>query len=423
MKIEKQIWWPWFVVLSAGLFFFYEFIQMNLLNGISDAVIADLHLSSTEFGWLSSTYFLSTVLFLFVAGMLLDRFSPRRIILTSLVICITGIVLFARAQCIETAMIARFLSGIGSAFCFLSVIRLASRWFPPQKMALVTGCIVTMAMTGALVAQTPLTLLLEHVTWRWALLVDAGFGWFIFLLISLFVQDFPLNSTEISEQEWRQLHQLGYLRSMRLAFCRGQNWLAGGYTSLMNLIVILLGGTWGKLYLLHTHKVQALQASYITSLMFIGAIIGGPVAGWLSDHWQRRCRPMQIGAIVCLILVGILMTASLSTGELLVLFFLLGIATSTQVIGYPFVAENSPRLITAMSVSVVSLSTQLGLFLAEPLFGYLMDLHHDFRWAMTLFPISFVLAIVIAGRLRETYCRLEQNAPAVPAEAGTASRF
>lgn len=413
MKLKNKTWWPWFVVLSAGLFFFYEFIQMNLLNGISDSVMTDLHLSSTEFGWLSSTYFLSTVLFLFVAGMLLDRFSPRRIILISLVICITGIVLFSRSQSIQTAMIARFLSGIGSAFCFLSVIRLASRWFPPQKMALVTGCIVTMAMSGALVAQTPLTLLLEHVTWRWALLVDAGFGWVIFLLIALFVQDCPFAESEVNAQEWKQLHQLGYLRSMRLAFCRSQNWLAGGYTSLMNLIVILLGGTWGKLYLLQTHKVQALQASYITSLMFVGAIIGGPLAGWLSDRWQRRCQPMKIGAVVCLILVGILMTFPLSFRELLILFLLLGVTTSTQVIGYPFVAENSPRLITAMSVSVVSLSTQAGLFFAEPLFGYLMDLHHDFRWAMFLFPISFVLAIVMAGKLRETHCRLEQNAAAI----------
>lgn len=386
---------------------------MNLLNSISDAVMADLHLSSTQFGWLSSTYFLSTVLFLFVAGILLDRFSPRRIILTSLVVCIAGIALFAKAESIEMAMVARFLSGIGSAFCFLSVIRLASRWFPPQKMALVTGCIVTMAMAGALVAQTPLTLLLQQVTWRWALLIDAGFGWIIFILIALFVRDFPIMQSQVSQQEWRQLHQLGYLRSMRLAFCRSQNWLAGGYTCLMNLIVILLGGTWGKLYLLQTHQVQALQASYITSLMFIGAIIGGPLAGWISDRLQRRCLPMMLGAIVCLILVGILMSVPLTFFELLILFLMFGIATSTQVIGYPFVAENSPRLITAMSVSVVNISTQAGLFFAEPLFGYLMDLHHDFRWAMILFPISFGLAILIVGKLRETHCRLVQDAAAL----------
>lgn len=414
--MAQRAWRPWFVVLSAALFFFYEFIQMNLLSGISDAVMADLNITATQFGWLSSAYFLSTVLFLFVAGILLDRFSARWIILSSLVVCIAGIVLFSGAQGLATAMAARFLSGIGSAFCFLSVIRLASRWFPARKMALVTGCIVTMAMMGALVAQTPLTLLLQHVTWRSALWVDAGFGVIIFILIFLFVKDFPVGHFQINQQEQAALHQLGYLRSMRLAFLRGQNWLAGAYGSLMNLIVILLGGTWGKLYLTHAHHLSALNASYITSLLFIGAIVGGPLAGWISDRLRLRRPPMLIGAVICLILVTALMTLPLTLYSLLLLFLAIGIATSTQVISYPYVAENSPRFITAMSVSVVNISSQAGLFFAEPLFGYLMDLHHiggvytaaDFRWPMLLFPVSFILAAIIVFKLRETHAQAQK---------------
>ena len=105
----------------------------------------------------------------------------------------------------------------------------------------------------------------------------------------------------------------------------------------------------------------------------------------------------------------------------------MGIATSTQVIGYPYAAENSPRLITAMSVSVVNITTQAGLFFAEPLFGYLMDLDHsggaaytaaDFHWALLLFPLSFVVSIGMVLKLRETNC---QRLPL--STAGAASCF
>lgn len=416
---SKRQWRPWFVILSAALFFFYEFIQMNLLSGISDAVMADLHITATQFGWLSSAYFLSTVLFLLVAGILLDRFSVRRIILIALLICILGIALFAGAHSLSTAIMSRFLSGIGSAFCFLSVIRLASRWFPAKKMAFVTGCIVTMAMAGALVAQTPLTLLLQHFTWRNALLVDAAFGAAIFMVIALNVKDYPVDRTLLNQEEQRELQKLGYLPSLRLAFLRGQNWLAGSYVCLMNLIVILLGGTWGKLYLVNGHGLSALHASYVTSLLFIGAIAGGPIAGWVSDRMRLRCLPMMIGAIICLGLVLLLMTLPLTFSALLCLFLAIGIATSTQIIGYPYVAENSPRLITAMSVSVVNISTQAGLFFAEPLFGYLMDLNHtgsvytanNFHWPMLLFPVSFLLAFGAVLKLKETHCQAQPIDP------------
>jgi MFS family permease len=127
---------------------------------------------------------------------------------------------------------------------------------------------------------------------------------------------------------------------------------------------------------------------------------------------------MMAGAFICLILVSILMLYPLGFTGLLLLFLAMGITTSTQVIGYPYAAENSPRLITAMSVSVVNITTQAGLFFAEPLFGYLMDLHHsggaaytaaDFHWAMLLFPVSFALAIGAVLKLRETHCQIRKE--------------
>ena len=72
------------------------------------------------------------------------------------------------------------MTGIGSAFCFLSCIRLASRWFPSHRMALISGIIVTMAMAGGMAAQGPMTWLAETFGWRHALMIDAAFGVVVF---------------------------------------------------------------------------------------------------------------------------------------------------------------------------------------------------------------------------------------------------
>lgn len=163
ISIKKTL--PWIVCFSAALFFFYEFIQMNMFNAISADLMRDFSLHATELGKLSAYYFYANLLFLPVAGALLDRFSTRLIILSALFLCIIGVAGFATTHSFILACLFRFMSGIGSAFCFLSSIRLASRWFPAKQMALVTGLIVTMAMMGGMVAQTPLTLLTQSLGW------------------------------------------------------------------------------------------------------------------------------------------------------------------------------------------------------------------------------------------------------------------
>ena len=109
----------WFVVLTAALFFFYEFIQQNMFDAISSSLLRDFHLTAGQLGFISSAYFMANIIFLVPAGMLLDRFATRRVILWSLLFCILGTAGLAIAQTALMAAICRFFTGIGSAFCFL----------------------------------------------------------------------------------------------------------------------------------------------------------------------------------------------------------------------------------------------------------------------------------------------------------------
>lgn len=421
---EKATCRSWVVVLVAALFFFYEFIQMNVFNSISTSLMNAFHIDAAKLGDLSSFYFIANVVFLFIAGSLLDRCATRKVILTALGICIVGTALFSIAHSFALACFFRFLTGIGSAFCFLSVIRLASRWFPTRQMAMITGLVVTMAMIGGWVSQTPMEMLAQAVHWRTALQIDAAAGVFFFLLIFAVVKDFPENHAKAHLAEQAVIQEMGYFTTIRLAFFRVQNWCVGLYVFLMNLPVGLLGGLWGVLYLTTAHGVNKLQASEISSMLFIGTLVGAPIVGWLSDKIQMRRPPMFIGAVISLALVlTVVYVPQLSYAMYIALFFLIGLCTSTQIIGYPLVSENSKRAITAMSVSVVNISVQGGSGIFQPFFGYLLDKHmmmrahiitthfvaSDFVWAMWIFPIGFVLAMLIVFALPETHCKQQVN--------------
>ncbi len=415
---------PWLVCFTAALFFFYEFIQMNMFNAISKPLITEFKLNATQLGYLSSSYFYATVLFLFPAATILDRFSTRRVILSALFICVMGTFLFSQAESLWVATTARFLTGIGSAFCFLSCVRLASRWFPPSKLALVIGLVVTFAMLGGFFAQTPLTILINYLDWRQAVLIDAVIGLAIMALIVAIVYDCPIQQTELQRQQRRQLQSLGYWRSLSLALRKPYNWLCGLYSCLLNLPIYLLGGIWGILYLQQVHSLEKTTASYVTSMLFIGTMLGAPFAGWFSDRLGRRRLPMLVGAAASIITVLCLMQIQhLSLVALLMLFFLLGFVTAAQVISYPLVAESNPPLITATSVSVISTCILSGGIIFEPLYGWLLDQHWlglmqngvrvysvaDFQFAMWLFPVAFAFAFIAALIVPETATRPKVN--------------
>lgn len=408
---------PWLVCMSAALFFFYEFIQMGMFNSISAELMRDFNINASQLGTLSATYFYADVAFLFFAGILLDRFSTRKIIISAMVLCVAATLVFALSTSVWMAGISHFVAGIGNAFCFLSCIKLASRWFSSERLALVIGLIVTVGMAGGVFAQTPLTLLVQALGWREAVIVDAAIGIIILGVVWYYVYDQPSyepiknENTQSSDSVWD---------TTKAALINPQNWLCGLYTSLMNLPIFLLGELWGIMYLVQVHHVPRTQASYITMMVFVGTIVGSPIVGWFSDYIGRRRMPMIIGAIFSLLIILIIMYApGLSFWPLLGLFFLLGFFTSTQIIGYPTIAESNPKNRTGTATGLASVLIMGGGAVFQPLFGWLMDLRwnhtvvdgtaiysfNDYALGMAIMPIAFIIGLMAVLLIRETNCK------------------
>ena len=114
----------WLVCFIISLFFFYEFVQLNIFNSIAPYIQSAFDLSSTKVGYLASMYFYGNFLMIIPAGMLLDRYSTRGIALTAMVLSTCATIVFSMAHSFELAAVCRFLAGAGASFCFLSCIRL-----------------------------------------------------------------------------------------------------------------------------------------------------------------------------------------------------------------------------------------------------------------------------------------------------------
>lgn len=412
----------WLVCLVISLFFFYEFVQLNIFGSIAQDVQTAFNIGATKVGYLASMYFYGNFLMVVPAGMLLDRFSTKRIAMTAMTVSTFATILFSQTENLFVAEICRFLAGMGAGFCFLSCIRLASRWFSANRLAFVTGVIVTMAMLGGMVAQTPMTLLSGVIGWRHAMLSNGILGLIIIGLIFLVVRDCPPVEDGHIEEEHQQLQKYGVMHSLKHVVKNKNNWLGGLYTTLMNLPIFIIGALWGMMYLERVHNITHAQASYITSMLFVGVIFGSPAFGWFSDKIRSRRIPMFVGAVTSLAVILILLYVTpLSMPALLLLMFLLGFLTSSQIISYPAIAELNPIELTASAVSIVSLVIMFSGIVIQPLTGWFIELHwdhtivngqpvyltSDFMLAMMIMPICFVISFFIALCMKETGCKSE----------------
>ena len=82
----------WLVCMTAALFFFYEFMQMNMFNTLNDPLRQAFSLTASEVNQAANYYFYANMIFLLPAGLLLDRISTRLLILTSMILCVAGTV-------------------------------------------------------------------------------------------------------------------------------------------------------------------------------------------------------------------------------------------------------------------------------------------------------------------------------------------
>ena len=408
-------WMPWLVCLSAGLFFLYEFFQLNLFDVINQPLRDEFNIDAAQLSWMSSTYVWANVLFLLPAGVILDRFSTRKVILLAMAICVLGSLGFALTNTFAWAAFFHSMTGMGNAFCFLSCVVLVSRWFPPRRQALVIGCVVTMAFIGGMMAHTPLVYLINHYHWRHALLIDAGVGTFILGWIFLIVKDKPTVGLSTDSSPEKQACKKQFPSGFLLVLANRQTWFAGLYTSCLNLPIMVLCALWGASYLQSVHQLDAIAASNVVSLIFMGSILGCPLVGWLSDSLGRRKPLMVVGAIATLLTVIPLLTGfALSETVLSLLFFALGLFTSTQVIAYPLIAESNHDENTGVATGMASVIIMGGGGFGQILFGMLMRQHAgiatqhysvaDFQCAMWMFPIAAVVALVAILLTRETHC-------------------
>lgn len=232
----------------------------------------------------------------------------------------------------------------------------------------------------------------------------------------MFVKEVPIGDIDYVKIGCINISTLDFLQNIKKSFMNIQNWLSGIYTSFLNLPITLLGALWGISYLVQACGLDINHAANVISMLFVGMIFGAPFMGWFSNKIKSRRYAMLLGAITSGATILCIIYLHFSVNFAFLLFLMLGVFSSSQILGYTVVAESNKPTIAATSVSIVSLLVMSGGTFFQPLFGWLMLLRWDgkvingiplyslsnYRYALILLPLAFVIAIIAVYFIKDS---------------------
>jgi nitrate/nitrite transporter NarK len=154
-------------ILAGGVLAFFSLNILNTSYSIVMSLIkADLALTYTESGALTSVYFVGYALGQIPWGTMADRIGSRRVMVASILGIAISTTIFGFAQGFWQAALARLVSGLLGAGVFVPGVRLISDWFPPEERGTALGILSIGGSVGLISSSTLSPYIATIIGWR-----------------------------------------------------------------------------------------------------------------------------------------------------------------------------------------------------------------------------------------------------------------
>jgi MFS family permease len=403
--------------LAAG-FFFAEYFARVAPSVMAMQLTEDFNINALALGSLSACFYYAYVAMQLPVGTLIDHYGPHKLLTLMAGICGLACLLFASAQVLWVADVARLLMGFSAAFAFVGALKLANNWFPQNRFGMMAGATQALGMVGAAIGEGPVGFLVEYSGWRFSMICIGIFLIILALLIGFIVSDNP-NVPNWPKERTSQLSTFKNLwRSLAAVLSTGQCWINGIFVGFLYAPTAAFAELWGASYLHVTYGLSMAKAGTMIGGIFIGFAISSPLAGWLSDKIQKRKPILFFSALLSFILMTIVLyVPNIPIWGISVLLFGYGASNVAVATSYAVACEQVPSDISGTSMSFANMASVIIGALLQPVIGALLEKfsivsHHttstvyttaNFHHALITLPLCIVVSLIAWCFLKESY--------------------
>lgn len=399
----------------ATIFYLYEFLLRVSPNVLVEELSMAFDMDAKDFGFFSSCWYWAYAPLQLPVGALTDKYGPRRLLTFAIMLCGLSTLALAYTQSFYVGCIMRALIGAGSAFAFISCLKIVNIWFEPRWFPFMTGITLTIGTLGAAVGGTPLSIGLDYLSWRELMIYLGIFGLLLTFFAWMFVRD---HNPEHPEIELQTKNAPPFWRCLKEVVKQPQSWIVGIYAFFVTAPTDAFGGSWGVKFLVDVHGISRDAASMpAVTMTFIGMAVGSPLLGWISGVFDNRKIPMALSALIAaLSLTAIIYWPHLTEMWACILFFSFG-ASGTYVLAFVMTRRFSSSIYVATAVGFVNMVSMFGSAILTYSIGWILDKVRsgeilpngepiysvaDYHFSLVLLPLFYVIsALLIVPLIRD----------------------
>lgn len=404
MKNTSSLTALWFLLALSIIFYCYEFFLRISPSVAVGPLMQYFQLNAFGISKLLAVFYLAYTLGQIPAGLLLDRFSVRLVLMFATLICAIGVYLFITPNHHAT-WLGRFLIGFASSFAFIAVLKIARAYLPSKYFTRIVGITVSIGTIVAAYGNVLASYFIQGdfkfifiISIIWGLLLALGFGLFYY-----FFEAHP-------HEHKAQVHAFSSTDILALIknYPLWLNALVGG---LFYLPTTVLGDVWGDYFLHSKYQFSLTQSSYVITWLFIGWMLGSPFMGYLADRFKNVRTIITISALLsALILFHILFLATGSVNILCSLMLALGITSSAQLVVWRIFNQLAPLNLAATGIALTNMVIMLTSAVGQTLIGFLLSRHQnsyninlythvDYHQSLMILPFALIMAAVLVRLL------------------------
>lgn len=351
------------------------------------------------------------------AGLLLDRFGSRAMIVSGALLMAAGQLTLAFSESLPTAIAARAVVGLGDAFTFISVLRLVPYWFSERQIPMVTQLTGICGQLGQVLSALPFLALLGAAGWSTAYLSVAAFGILTVVLTLLLVRDTPRGRAQVV----RNADLAETFGSLKTVWLRPGTRL-GFFTHMgTQFSITTFALMWGIPYLTEAQGLSRATAGALLTVSVAAAIASGILIGIVTARNPHRRSWLVLGIMASN--AGI-WAVVLSLGGpaplwlLVVLIVAISVGGPGSMVGFDFARTFNPSRTLGTATGVVNMGGFIASLLVIQAMGMIIDAaggfsFDAFRYAWAVQYVIWLVAgaaiLITRRKARRTIGDIEES--------------
>jgi len=364
-RLRDRTYLAWATVATA---YAIAFLQRVSPQSVSLSFMQDFSTDAAGVAMLASSYFWGYTLMQIPAGLLVDRYGVKRVVLFSMAASSLGSAAFALAPNLMDVFAARLIVACGDALVFTALLKLVALSFSDERFGVMSGISQVSGYVGGVMATTPLAAAVTGFGWRACFVFIACVGVANLAFASLALKPDPVS---------RSTKTLGsVLAASRQSLSQMANWGCAMTFASHFAVVTTLSGVWGIPMVAHFFNISPSAASTPLLAFMVGNAIGSIFLGHAADRTAALDTALVRICLLRMILLAMLLPPFAHVLGFLyvtVVFAVLGLVAGGTV---PLVLKCTKRLYTSDLIGVGASvnTTAAGIFagVSQPIIGLAM---------------------------------------------------